>query len=95
MTYAGLLKNTWRLFRREQKYIKKSHSMGSFTGIPFGEQKKAALQIARQYKDRGQVNGIRISTRPDYISIEILNFLLHQGVAVIELGAVPRRRCTG
>ena len=58
---------------------------GSFTGIPIEEQKRL-LEIARQYKDRGQVNGIRISTRPDYISIEILHFLLHQGVAVIELG---------
>lgn len=58
---------------------------GSFTGIPLGEQKKL-LEIARQYKARGLVDGIRISTRPDYISREILNFLHHQGVTVIELG---------
>jgi histone acetyltransferase (RNA polymerase elongator complex component) len=57
---------------------------GSFTGI--GKDKMIAyLKEANLYLGRG-VTGIRLSTRPDYISDEILDILEEYGVTDIELG---------
>ncbi len=58
---------------------------GSFTGIPIETQRKY-LEIARGYKDRGVIHKIRLSTRPDYINKEILDFLKEYKVDIIELG---------
>ena len=58
---------------------------GSFTGIPMEEQ-SAFLAIAKEYKDAGRVHQIHLSTRPDYITEEILENLKAYGVDVIELG---------
>lgn len=58
---------------------------GSFTGIPIFEQ-TALLKAAWEFKKRGFIDGIRLSTRPDYIDREILDNLLKYGVTTIELG---------
>ena len=58
---------------------------GSFTGIPMEEQ-TAFLEIAKEYKDRGLVQKLHLSTRPDYIDEEILDNLKRLSVDVIELG---------
>lgn len=59
---------------------------GSFTGI--GEElMEGYLKVAGKYVKSGQVRGIRLSTRPDYITEEILNILDCYGVTNIELGA--------
>ena len=58
---------------------------GSFTGIPI-EKQNLYLSIAREYLKRGQIQGIRLSTRPDYITEEILENLKKHDVSVIELG---------
>lgn len=58
---------------------------GSFTGIPISEQ-SALLRAAKPFKDSGEISGIRLSTRPDYINKEILDNLLKYGVTTIELG---------
>ena len=52
---------------------------GSFTGIPEC-QMTGYLGVAREYLDMGLVDGIRISTRPDYIDYEILDILKEHGV---------------
>ena len=59
---------------------------GSFTGIPMDEQ-KGYLKIIEHYILSGSVNGIRLSTRPDYINGEILEMLANYNVTTIELGA--------
>jgi histone acetyltransferase (RNA polymerase elongator complex component) len=59
---------------------------GSFTGIPRNEM-IAYLKEAHVYVKSGQVQGIRISTKPDYISDDILDTLEKYGVTAIELGA--------
>jgi histone acetyltransferase (RNA polymerase elongator complex component) len=59
---------------------------GNFTGIPVEEQ-KAYLASVQPYFESGRINGIRISTRPDYISKEILTILKQYHVTTIELGA--------
>lgn len=59
---------------------------GSFTGIPKEEQ-KAYLLAAKPFLDSGEVESIRLSTRPDYIDEEIVSFLKEHGVRHVELGA--------
>lgn len=58
---------------------------GSFTGIPI-EKQNEYLEIAKSYKDRGLIDRIHLSTRPDYINSEILDNLEKYDVDVIELG---------
>ena len=58
---------------------------GSFTGIPAKLQCEY-LSLAKQYITTGLIDGIRLSTRPDYIDIEIIERLQAYGVTTIELG---------
>lgn len=58
---------------------------GSFTGIPL-ELQREYLSVAKDYKDRGLIQKIHLSTRPDYINEEILDNLKHFGTDIIELG---------
>ncbi|HHW47120.1 MAG TPA: radical SAM protein [Clostridiaceae bacterium] len=59
---------------------------GSFTGIKKEEQ-FSLLEVAYNYLKDGKVNSIRLSTRPDYINEEILEYLKEYNVGTIELGA--------
>lgn len=59
---------------------------GSFTAID-REYMTELLDAAYPYVKNGQVNGIRISTRPDCIDGEILELLKKYRVTSIELGA--------
>ena len=59
---------------------------GSFTGIEPELQKKY-LSIAHEFLMSARVQGIRLSTRPDYINSEVLCLLNKYGVTTIELGA--------
>lgn len=70
---------------REDSIVEAAFFGGSFTGIPICEQ-TALLKAAKAFKDSGEISGIRLSTRPDYISEEILDNLLKYGVTTIELG---------
>ncbi len=58
---------------------------GSFTGID-RELMISLLDIAEGYVKDGRVKGIRMSTRPDYISEEICDILERYTVSQIELG---------
>lgn len=58
---------------------------GSFTGID-RELMIYLLKIAKGYIDRGEVSGIRLSTRPDYIDRERIEILSSYGVKTVELG---------
>ncbi len=59
---------------------------GSFTGIDEGLQRRY-LAMAGEYLRQGIADGIRLSTRPDYIDGERLDLLAEYGVTNIELGA--------
>ncbi len=59
---------------------------GNFTGIDEDLQRDY-LSIAYKYLKEGQIDGIRLSTRPDYITVSSLNLLKEYGVNAIELGA--------
>lgn len=58
---------------------------GTFTGLPINTQKEF-LQIVQKYIKENKINGIRLSTRPDYINEEIIDMLLKYNVKTIELG---------
>jgi histone acetyltransferase (RNA polymerase elongator complex component) len=58
---------------------------GSFTGID-RDLMIRLLETAERYVTAGRVQSIRLSTRPDYISSEILGILARYTVRVIELG---------
>ncbi|HBQ26963.1 MAG TPA: radical SAM protein [Syntrophomonas sp.] len=58
---------------------------GSFTAIDRKLQEEY-LSTVQPYLKSGQISSIRISTRPDYIDNNILQFLLSYGVKTIELG---------
>ncbi len=70
---------------REAAYIEIAYFGGSFTGIQF-ELQKQYMQIANKYLTQGKIDGIRCSTRPDYINDDILNMLKSYGITTIELG---------
>jgi len=72
-------------YLKDKKKIQIAFFGGSFTGIPKKHQIKY-LEIANEYILQGKVDSIRISTRPDYISIPIVKMLKTYNVRTIELG---------
>lgn len=59
---------------------------GSFTGLEKEIQKKY-LAIAQRYYSIHAINGIRLSTRPDYVDDTTLRLLKEYCVTTVELGA--------
>lgn len=74
-----------RTINNKDAFIEVSFFGGSFTGIPMDYQNEL-LKAAKEAIDLGKINAIRLSTRPDYINIHILDNLLKYNVGVIELG---------
>src|SRR3712207_4868322 len=58
---------------------------GSFTAIDIDIQERL-LAVAKEFKDAGRVQDIRLSTRPDCIDSVELDLLKKYGVTIIELG---------
>lgn len=69
----------------KDRYAEIAFFGGSFTGIEKQRQFEL-LETAQRFVQEGKVNGIRLSTRPDYISVDILDYLKDFGVTAIELG---------
>lgn len=59
---------------------------GSFTALDIKEQEALLLPI-QEFILSGQVDSIRVSTRPDYINEEVLSLLKSMNVKTIEIGA--------
>jgi radical SAM enzyme (TIGR01210 family) len=72
-------------FKEKEAYIEVAFFGGSFTGIDEKLQEEF-LSAAYEYIENGKINGIRISTRPDYINKSILKRLKKYKVRTIELG---------
>ncbi|MDX8336665.1 MULTISPECIES: elongator complex protein 3 [Cetobacterium] len=58
---------------------------GTFTGISIKLQEEY-LSVVYEYIKNGLIDGIRLSTRPDYIDDEIVKMLKKYGVTTVELG---------
>jgi histone acetyltransferase (RNA polymerase elongator complex component) len=69
----------------DKTYTELAFFGGSFTGIDSCLQENY-LKLAYEYKKAGKIQAIRLSTRPDYISNEILDRLKRYEVDIIELG---------
>ncbi len=74
-----------KTINRENSTLEVSFFGGTFTGIPI-ERQKSLLKVAKEYKDKGQIDYIHMSTRPDYIDREILDNLKKYSADIIELG---------
>ena len=59
---------------------------GSFTALPLERQRELLTPAAAAFQE-GKLQAIRLSTRPDCITEENLDFLWSMGVRTIELGA--------
>ncbi len=59
---------------------------GSFTALP-PETQAEYLDAAAPFLASGEIDGVRLSTRPDAVDPELLLFLKARGVSTIELGA--------
>ncbi|MDX9873020.1 MAG: radical SAM protein [Clostridia bacterium] len=82
---AAKVKTALRTVKIQPETVEAAFYGGSFTGLPEAEQ-LFWLEQAFFLKQQGLLTGIRLSTRPDYISAEILERLLRHGVTTIELG---------
>lgn len=71
--------------KEEDAYIEVAFFGGSFTGIDV-EKQEELLSAAYEYVKAKKIDGVRISTRPDYIDKEILKRLKKYKVKTIELG---------
>ncbi len=74
------------LHKRQGEHLEIGFFGGSFTGISAKKQ-EALLELAYAAVQTGDVDGIRLSTRPDYINDAVLDRLQRFGVTTVELGA--------
>ncbi|MFH2124673.1 MAG: radical SAM protein [Pseudomonadota bacterium] len=58
---------------------------GSFTCLPRERQEELLAEV-QPFMVSGQVDAIRLSTRPDCVDREVCSFLLSRGVRIVELG---------
>ena len=72
-------------FKEKKAYKEIAFFGGSFTGIDIEDQERL-LKVANEYIKDKKIDGIRISTRPDYIDKKILKMLKKYHVKSIELG---------
>ena len=80
-----IIDNYLKSIKNEDAQIEVAFFGGSFTAID-KEKQEELLQVAYEYIKNGQVESIRISTRPDCINKEILKMLKKYKVKTIELG---------
>ena len=73
-------------FKVGERHVEVGFFGGTFTGIPTDIQENY-LKTVQPFLDSGEVQGIRLSTRPDYIDEEVLARLKRYRVTTIELGA--------
>lgn len=70
---------------RKHTAVEVSFFGGTFTAISLIKQKEL-LEAAKTAKEKGLIDQIRLSTRPDYITLPIMNHLKSYGVDIVELG---------
>lgn len=80
------IENHLNSFKEKERIVEIGFFGGSFTGLPFQEQ-EYLLQLVKPYFQTKTIQGIRLSTRPDYITEEILDLLARNHVSTIELGS--------
>ena len=73
-------------FSSKDRFVEVAFFGGNFTGLPIKMQDDF-LRVVQPYLEKGLVDGIRCSTRPDYISFDRVKAVKSMGMMNIELGA--------
>ena len=73
-------------FKEENRFVEVAFFGGNFTGLPL-QMQNDYLEAVQPYLDKGLINGIRCSTRPDYITQQRVKEIKRLGMLNIELGA--------
>ena len=73
-------------FKEGNRFVEVAFFGGNFTGLPL-QMQNDYLDAVQPYLDKGLINGIRCSTRPDYITQQRVREIKHLGMLNIELGA--------
>lgn len=77
--------DAWLSRSKDHSHIEIGFFGGSFTGLEEQIQ-TMALALAKSYMDQGLIQGIRLSTRPDYLGPEVILRLKAYGVTLVEIG---------
>jgi histone acetyltransferase (RNA polymerase elongator complex component) len=72
--------------RRKRGPVQVAFYGGTFTGMPAREQRRL-LAMAAPFLRQGEIDGIRLSTRPDEIDPAAVELLREFGVTTVEVGA--------
>jgi histone acetyltransferase (RNA polymerase elongator complex component) len=75
-----------KTFPKRRKIVEVGFFGGNFTGIALDHQEEY-LRVAYEYLTSGEIHGIRLSTRPDYINELVIRLLKKYRVSTVELGA--------
>ena len=78
--------NYLKSFKEKDRFVEVAFFGGNFTGLP-EKMRDDFLKIVQPYLENGLINGIRCSTRPDYIDEKRVKILKKFGMKNIELGA--------
>ena len=73
-------------FKKDDRFVEVAFFGGNFTGLP-EKMQDDFLKIVQPYLEKGVIDGIRCSTRPDYIDEKRVKILKSFGMKNIELGA--------
>jgi histone acetyltransferase (RNA polymerase elongator complex component) len=68
-----------------QRRVQVAFYGGSFTGLP-GQRQQELLAAVAPFVEQHRVQAIRLSTRPDYIDADRVDFLQARSVSIVELG---------
>ena len=79
----GIIKEYLSFLPKDGRYVEVAFFGGSFTGLDLNIQEEF-LKVANEFIS--EINGIRMSTRPDYIDDEVLSLCKKYNVKTIELG---------
>jgi len=71
--------------RKSARMVQAAFYGGSFTALPVKIQEKLLYSV-KPLLEKGKVHSLRLSTRPDYISAEVLGILKAHKVETVELG---------
>ena len=82
---AAKIRSYLKTIPKRDTFVEAAFFGGSFTGLKRDLQ-RSYLEKVRPFIKKGRIQGIRISTRPDLIDVDILAMLKKFGVERIELG---------
>ncbi len=81
----AIIKEYLSTLPKENRIVETAFFGGSFTAVDTSLQEEL-LSSAYEFVKSGEIDGIRLSTRPDFIDDSVIHRLVSYGVTTIELG---------